>query len=206
VAEESRLIVPLGAWVLETACRQLAQWHAAGLPPIRMSVNLSARQFQQQDLARTVAGALEKASLSASYLELEITESVAMQNVERTRSVLLALRETGVRISIDDFGTGQSSLSYLKHFPLSTLKIDRSFVRDIAVDPDDEAIVRAVIALAHILKLSVIAEGVENEAQLGFLRQAGCEEAQGLFFHGPVPAAVLYDVLENDRTRATETR
>jgi diguanylate cyclase (GGDEF)-like protein/PAS domain S-box-containing protein len=186
VAEESRLILPLGEWVLNTACSQLAAWRAAGYFDLRLSVNLSARQFQQQDIHLTVEAALRRSGLPATALELEITESMAMQNVERTREVLHVLREMGVRISIDDFGTGQSSLSYLKHFPLNTLKIDQSFVRDIAVDPDDEAIVRAVIALAHILKLSVIAEGVETTAQRDFVRGAGCEEAQGYFFSRPM--------------------
>jgi diguanylate cyclase (GGDEF)-like protein/PAS domain S-box-containing protein len=196
VAEESRLIVPLGEWVLGTACRQLAAWHAAGYTDLRISVNLSPRQFQQPDLARRVASSLESASLKAESLELEITESIAMQNVEWTKDVLQTLREMGVRISIDDFGTGQSSLSYLKDFPISTLKIDQSFVRDIAVDPDDEAIVRAVIALAHILKLTVIGEGVETPEQLDFLRKAGCEEAQGYLFSRPVPAEALLPVFE----------
>jgi diguanylate cyclase (GGDEF)-like protein/PAS domain S-box-containing protein len=195
VAEESRLILPLGEWVLNTACAQLASWRAAGYFDLRLSVNLSARQFQQQDIHRTVEAALRRAGLPASALELEITESMAMHNVERTREVLHALRDMGVRISIDDFGTGQSSLSYLKHFPLNTLKIDQSFVRDIAVDPDDEAIVRAVIALAHILKLSVIAEGVETVQQRDFVRGAGCEEAQGYFFSRPMSPDLVTEIL-----------
>ena len=160
-----------------------------------MSVNLSMRQFQQQELARSVEAALRQAGVPAEALELEITESVAMHNVEWTKSVLRALRDMGVRISIDDFGTGQSSLSHLKHFPLSTLKIDREFVRDIAVDPDDEAIVKAVIALAHTLKLAVVAEGIETEAQLAFLADAGCEEGQGYLFCPPRPAAELDSLL-----------
>jgi diguanylate cyclase (GGDEF)-like protein/PAS domain S-box-containing protein len=202
VAEESRLIVPLGQWVLDAACRQLAALRRSGFGPLRMSVNLSARQFQQQDLARTVATALESANVPAESLELEITESVAAHNVEWTQGVLRSLREMGVGVSIDDFGTGQSSLSYLKHFPLSTLKIDRSFVRDIAVDPDDEAIVTAVIALAHILKLRVVAEGVENSEQLSFLRRAGCEEVQGHLFSAAVPAGALEDVLSANQAQS----
>jgi diguanylate cyclase (GGDEF)-like protein/PAS domain S-box-containing protein len=199
VAEESRLIVPLGEWVLRAACRQLAAWRAVGLDNLRMAVNLSARQFQQQDLARMVAGAVEGVWLPAEGIELEITESAAMQNVEWTKEVLQSLRAMGVRVSIDDFGTGQSSLSYLRHFPISTLKIDRSFVRDIAVDPDDEAIVKAVIALAHVLKLTVVAEGVETEEQLGFLRDAGCEEAQGVLFSRALPADEAREYIEKNR-------
>jgi diguanylate cyclase (GGDEF)-like protein/PAS domain S-box-containing protein len=191
LAEESRLILPLGDWVMHAACMQLRRWRDAGLDRLRMSVNLSMRQLQQKELARSVEAALRQSGVSADALELEITESVAMQNLEWTKSVLRALRDMGVRISIDDFGTGQSSLSHLKHFPLSTLKIDRGFVRDIAVDPDDEAIVRAVIALAHTLKLAVVAEGIETEAQLAFLADAGCEEGQGYLFCAPRPAAEL---------------
>jgi diguanylate cyclase (GGDEF)-like protein/PAS domain S-box-containing protein len=195
VAEESRLILPLGSWVLRVACRQLRAWHDAGFGDLRMSVNISARQFQQAGLVGQVREALEGASLEPRHLELEITESIAMSNVAWTAEVLEALRATGIRISIDDFGTGQSSLSYLKHFPLSTLKIDRSFVRDIALDPEDEAIASAVIALAHVLGLSVVAEGVETEAQLDFLRRAGCEEYQGYLFSRPVSPDALGQLL-----------
>jgi EAL domain-containing protein (putative c-di-GMP-specific phosphodiesterase class I) len=198
VAEESRLILPIGEWVLRAACHQLRVWQEAGFPELRMSVNLSARQFQQPGLVASVREALQGAGLSPRFLELEITESIAMSNVAWTAEVLEALQGLGIRISIDDFGTGQSSLSYLKHFPLSTLKVDRSFVRDIAVDPENEAIVNAVIALAHVLGLSVIAEGVETEDQLAFLRRAGCEEFQGYLFSRPLGAeAVLGLILAN---------
>jgi EAL domain-containing protein (putative c-di-GMP-specific phosphodiesterase class I) len=201
VAEETRLIVPIGEWVLHAACRQLKAWRQDGFQSLRVAVNLSARQFHQQDLPRAVERALEATQLPAEALELEVTESVAMQNVEWTKGVLRSLREMGASVSIDDFGTGQSSLSYLKHFPLSTLKVDRSFVRDIAVDPDDEAIVQAVVALAHILKLRVIAEGVETVEQLAFLRQAGCEEGQGYLWSPARPADALQAVLEADRAQ-----
>ncbi len=201
VAEESRLIVPMGEWVLNEACRQLSAWRAAGLDGLRMAVNLSARQLQQPNLAKFVDGALSLNGVPAALLELEITESAAMQNVESTKSVLHALRAMGVRISIDDFGTGQSSLSYLKNFPLSTLKIDRTFVRDIALDSDDEAIVRAIVALAHVLKLDVVAEGVETDAQLAFLREAGCEEGQGYLFSRPLPAPEAQLLLGRGRAR-----
>jgi diguanylate cyclase (GGDEF)-like protein/PAS domain S-box-containing protein len=199
VAEDCRLIIPIGEWVLGEACRQLRRWHDDGFKGLRIAVNLSARQFQQQDLAQTVEAALLLAELPPHSLELEITESVAMQSAEWTASVLRVLQRMGVRISIDDFGTGQSSLSYLKHFPLTTLKIDRSFVRDIRVNPDGEAIVNAVIALAHVLKLRVVAEGVETAEQISFLREVGCEEVQGYFYSPPEPAESLRGLLEIGR-------
>jgi diguanylate cyclase (GGDEF)-like protein/PAS domain S-box-containing protein len=195
VAEDCRLIIPIGEWVLTEACRQLRRWHDDGFTGLRIAVNLSARQFQQQDLAQTVETALLEAALPPQSLELEITESVAMQSAEWTASVLRVLQRMGVRISIDDFGTGQSSLSYLKHFPLTTLKIDRAFVKDIRVNSDGEAIVRAVVALAHVLKLRVVAEGVETPEQISFLREVGCEEVQGYFYSKPEPAENLRELL-----------
>jgi diguanylate cyclase (GGDEF)-like protein/PAS domain S-box-containing protein len=199
VAEDCRLIIPIGEWVLGEACRQLRRWHDQGFTSLRIAVNLSARQFQQQDLAETVEAALRATDLPAQSLELEITESVAMHSAEWTASVLRVLQRMGVRISIDDFGTGQSSLSYLKHFPLTTLKIDRAFVKDIHVNSDGEAIVKAVIALAHVLKLRVVAEGVETAEQIAFLRDVGCEEVQGYFYSQPEPAAALRPLLEAGR-------
>jgi diguanylate cyclase (GGDEF)-like protein/PAS domain S-box-containing protein len=199
VAEDSRLIIPIGEWVLGEACRQLRRWHDAGFTGLRVAVNLSGRQFQQQELAKTVERAYLEAGIAPESLDLEITESVAMQSVDWTASVLRSLQRMGVRISIDDFGTGQSSLSYLKHFPLTTLKIDRAFVKDIRVNPDGEAIVKAVIALAHILKLRVVAEGVETDQQIAFLREASCEEIQGYFYSRPLPAENLRGILEAGR-------
>jgi len=199
VAEDCRLIIPIGEWVLGEACRQLRRWHDDGFLGLRIAVNLSARQFQQQDLAKTVEAALVESQLPPHSLELEITESVAMQSAEWTASVLRVLQRMGVRISIDDFGTGQSSLSYLKHFPLTTLKIDRAFVKDIRVNSDGEAIVNAVIALAHVLKLRVVAEGVETAEQIAFLREVGCEEIQGYFYSRPQPAEKLRGILEAGR-------
>jgi diguanylate cyclase (GGDEF)-like protein/PAS domain S-box-containing protein len=199
VAEDSRLIIPIGEWVLGEACRQLRRWRDQGFNRLRIAVNLSARQFQQQDLAKTVEAALLASDLPPQSLELEITESVAMHSAEWTAGVLRVLQRMGVRISIDDFGTGQSSLSYLKHFPLTTLKIDRAFVKDIRVNPDGEAIVNAVIALAHVLKLRVVAEGVETAEQIAFLREVGCEEIQGYFYSRPLPADQLRGVLEAGR-------
>jgi diguanylate cyclase (GGDEF)-like protein/PAS domain S-box-containing protein len=196
VAEEGHLIVAIGEWVLREACRQLRVWKDAGHPSFRVSVNLSARQFQQRGLAETVRRALEEQGLPAAQLELEITESMAMQNAEWTADVLRTLRKMGVRIAVDDFGTGQSSLSYLRQFPFNTVKIDRAFVRDLTVDPVDEAIVKAVIGLAHSLGLTVVAEGVETHDQLAFLRHAQCEEVQGHLFSKALPAERLGEILE----------
>ena len=188
VAEESRLIVPIGEWVLRTACRQARRWYDHGSGPLRLSVNLSARQFQQHDLVAMVHSALADAQLDPWALELEITESTAMHNAEVTVEVLRALRDIGVGISIDDFGTGYSSLSYLQRFPINAVKIDRSFVRDLVTNDGDAAIVAAVIGIARSLRLRVIAEGVETVEQLTSLRERGCDEAQGFYFSRPVDA------------------
>jgi EAL domain-containing protein (putative c-di-GMP-specific phosphodiesterase class I) len=188
LAEENGLIIPLGEWVLRTACAQNRAWQKAGLPPIRVTVNLSVRQFHQKNLADSVARILEQAGLDAQRLELEITESCLMQNTQTTVTLLTELNRLGVRISIDDFGTGYSSLAYLKRFPIDTLKIDRSFVCDIDTDPDDAAIVKAIIALAQSLEMHVIAEGVEDQKQLEFLRTYQCNEIQGYLVSPPLPA------------------
>jgi diguanylate cyclase (GGDEF)-like protein/PAS domain S-box-containing protein len=184
VAEETGLIVPIGMWVLRAACSQAKAWHDRGTP-LRIAVNLSARQFQQADLAVQVAEVLDQTGLSPHALELEITESMAMHNAERTVVVLHALKDLGVHLSVDDFGTGYSSLSYLRQFSINTLKIDRAFVRDL---PHDPAIAEAILALAHSLNVSVTAEGVETEAQLAFLRQHKCDEVQGFLISKPIPA------------------
>ena len=189
VAEEIGLIIPLGAWVLRAACQQNRAWQLAGLPSMRMAVNLSAYQFRQKDLPEFVAGVLLETGMDATCLELEVTESVVMHNPAEAASMLDRLHKQGIHISVDDFGTGYSSLSYLKQFRLDTLKIDRSFVRDISSDPDDAAIVRSVIALAHSLRLEVIAEGVETAEQLEYLRELGCDQYQGYLRSKPVPAA-----------------
>jgi diguanylate cyclase (GGDEF)-like protein/PAS domain S-box-containing protein len=191
VAESSGVISSLGEWVLHTACQQVKVWQEAGYPNLRVAVNLSPRQFQRHDFRQTVARALENTGLAPQFLELEITESVAIDYGELTLPVLRDLRAMGVGISADDFGTGQSSLSYLKHLPLTAVKIDQSFVRDIGVDEDDEALVTAVIAMAHSLRLKVIAEGVETNEQLAFLKAKGCEEVQGYLFSRPLSAAEL---------------
>lgn len=196
VAEESGLIVPIGEWVLRTACNQITAWHEAGFPQMRVTVNLSARQFlQQKNLAETVAQVLEETGLNPGCLELEITESIAMQDVDFTIAMLHRLREMGIQIGIDDFGTGYSSLNYLKRFPINTLKIDRSFVCDITVNPDNAAIVSTIIGLGRNMKLNVIAEGVETEEQLAFLKQRDCIEMQGYLFSKPLPAEELERLL-----------
>jgi diguanylate cyclase (GGDEF)-like protein/PAS domain S-box-containing protein len=187
-AEDSGLIVPLGAWVLHTACAQNKAWQATGLKPVCMAVNLSARQFRQQDLVEVVTRILQETGLDAAYLELELTESMVMQNVETTIATLTRLKAIGVKFSIDDFGTGYSSLSYLKRFPIDYLKIDQSFVRDISTDPDDAAITKTIISMAHDLGLRVIAEGVETQEQETFLRLHHCDEMQGYLFSKPVSA------------------
>ncbi|MHB1619641.1 MAG: EAL domain-containing protein [Sulfuricella sp.] len=198
VAEESGLIVPLGEWVLRTACAQNKAWQRAGLKPISVAVNLSARQFRQPNLVEVVAGILRETELDPAHLELELTESLVMHNVEVTIATLGRLKAMGIKLSIDDFGTGYSSLSYLKRFPIDMLKIDQSFVRDITTDPSDAAIAKTIISMAHDLQLRVIAEGVETEEQKSFLQQRHCDEMQGYFFSKPVPA-VDFEVLLRER-------
>lgn len=187
IAEETRLIVPLGEWVLRTACRQMREWQDHGAGPVRIAVNLSARQFLQHDLVEMVQSVLRDTSLAPGSLELEITETTAMQNAEATVEVLRALRAIGVGIAIDDFGMGYSSLNYLKRFPITSVKIDRAFVNDLAND-GDAAIVTAVIGMARSLRLRVVAEGVETAEQFAFLRSKECDEAQGYYFSRPVSA------------------
>jgi EAL domain-containing protein (putative c-di-GMP-specific phosphodiesterase class I) len=187
LAEISGLIAPIGRWVLQTACRQIREWQAQGHPNLTVSVNLSPRQFQGPDLVSQVAGALQEPGVDPRCLDLEITESNAMENAELTVNSLWELKRLGVGISMDVFGTGYSSLNYLKRFPIDRVKLDQSFVRDVASNPEDAAIVRAVIAMAHTLRLVVAAEGVETEEQLAFLRQHQCDEMQGFLFSPPVP-------------------
>ena len=191
LAEETGLIVPIGKWVLQTACAQNKAWQDEGLPPIVVSVNVSARQFRQENIVQTVAEVLHDTGLEARYLELELTESMVMHDAAKLVAMLDELKDLGVQISVDDFGTGYSSLSYLKRFPVDRLKIDRSFVEHIATDPDDATIVRTIIALGHNLGLKVVAEGVESEEQLRFLRSNLCDEAQGYLMGRPVSARHL---------------
>jgi diguanylate cyclase (GGDEF)-like protein len=191
LAEETGLINPLGDFVLRTACRQLKAWIDGGMAPVRVAVNLSVRQLLQKNFADTVESVLEETGLAPDLLELEITESTLMEHAQDTLQALHRLRDIGVRLSIDDFGTGYSSLSYLKRFPVDIIKIDRSFVRDTPHDADDSAIVTGIIALAHSLRLEVVAEGVETEAQLAFLKAQGCDLFQGYLLSPPVPADQL---------------
>ena len=198
IAEESGLIVPIGEWVLRTACAQMQSWHGRG-HVIGIAVNLSPRQFRQKDLASSVAEALKLSGLAPQHLELEITEGTAMTNAERAINILRELHGLGAKLSVDDFGTGYSSLAYLKRFPLDSLKIDRSFVVDVGADTNSEAIMRATIALAQSLKLKVVAEGVETEAQRDFLVSAGCDEMQGYLYSRPLPAADFLALLTRAR-------
>jgi diguanylate cyclase (GGDEF)-like protein len=191
LAEETGLIVPIGEWVLRTACFQHMAWQHAGLPAFGVSVNVSARQFRERTLIEQVARALADSGLEARFLELELTESMVMDDLESALLSMKALQAMGVQLSIDDFGTGYSSLSALKRFPIARLKIDRAFVRDIPDDDEDKAIAKAIISLGHELNLKVIAEGVENEQQLEFLRANGCDEMQGYLFSPPVSPAQL---------------
>ncbi|NOU93839.1 EAL domain-containing protein [Paenibacillus sp. LMG 31456] len=187
LAEETGLIVPIGDWVIRTACLQNKQWQDAGMPPITVSVNLSLRQFQKHNLIGDIVKTLKETGLDPRYLELEITESMAMDNIERVIRKLNELKDLGIRISMDDFGTGYSSLQYLRKIPIHKLKIDQSFIRDITQDPDNAAIVSTIIAMANHLKLEVVAEGVETLEDLRFLLNKDCRHAQGYYFSKPLP-------------------
>ena len=204
LAEQTGLIVPIGEWVLRAACAQNKAWQDAGLPPIAVAVNISARQFREKSLLKSVAAILEETGLEPRFLELEVTESAIMHDAEGVIAILQQLKAMGVMLSIDDFGTGYSSLSYLKRFPVDRLKIDQSFIRDLALGADSAAIVQAVITLGHSLNLKVIAEGVETAAQLQFLRQRECDEKQGYFFSRPLPAEEFRKLLEERRMLAPQ--
>jgi diguanylate cyclase (GGDEF)-like protein len=194
-AEETGLIGPIGEWVLRQACAQARAWHEAGHPELQVSVNCSAQQFQREGFVDTVGRVLRETGLSAARLDLEITESVIIQHSEEVIARFKRLEDMGVRIAIDDFGIGYSSLSYLKRFAVHQLKIDQSFVRDIHSDPDDAAIVSAIIAIAHSLGLEVVAEGVETPEQLAFLKSLGCDAAQGYYFSKPLPPEEFAELL-----------
>ena len=202
-AEESGLIVPIGEWALHEACRQAMEWQRAGLSPLTVAVNLSAVQFKRDDIEQSVVNALQVSGLAPELLELELTESILIQNVEGVLTSIQRLKKLGVKLAIDDFGTGYSSLSYLKRFDIDKLKIDQSFVRDLATDEDDAAIVRAIIQMAQSLKLRTIAEGVETPEMLNKLRIFGCDEGQGYYFARPMPAAEICSFLSEQQQKIT---
>ena len=195
VAEETGLIVPIGEWVLHSACRQAMAWAVEGLPPVIVSVNVSPRQIREGNIVATIAAALRDSGLPPRLLQIELTESMAMQGAEGVIAMLGEIRALGVQIAIDDFGTGYSSLSYLKRFPIDQLKVDRSFVADLPDKREDKAIVRAIVTLGHELGLRVVAEGVETAAQVEFLRSSGCDELQGYFFGRPVASGEFIHLL-----------
>jgi diguanylate cyclase (GGDEF)-like protein len=190
IAEETGLILPIGEWVLREACRQARQWQQSGLP-LRVAVNLSAVQFRQADLTSVISAALAAQHLPAKLLELELTESAVMCNAESSVAILEQLSRMGVVVAVDDFGTGYSNMSYLLRFPIDRLKVDASFVRGMTQDPNSMLIVKAIISLAHSLKMKVIAEGVETLAHLEQLRSLGCDQCQGFLFGRPAPARVI---------------
>ena len=198
LAEETGLIVPIGYWTLRKVCERLRRWREQGLP-LSVAVNLSASQFHQPELVKELAAILWSTGAPAQHLELEITETMVMKDPDRAVAVMEQLRAMGVRLSIDDFGTGHSSLGYLKRFPIDRLKVDRSFVRELPHNGDDAAITRAVIALAHSLKMTVVAEGVEDQQQFDMLREQGCDEFQGYFCRPPLPEAELLRFLAEER-------
>lgn len=199
LAEDTGLIIPIGEWVLRQACEQNRRWQDEGFAPVQVAVNISGRQFHDRDLSQTVIRILNECGLAPNHLELELTESSIMHNSEFAASVLTRWRNMGISISIDDFGTGVSSLASLKRLPIGALKIDQSFVRDATTDPDDAAIVMAIITLAHNLRLRVVAEGVETEEQLRFLQLLRCDEIQGYFFSKPLPADKLVSLFDSAR-------
>ncbi len=201
IAEETGLIVPMGRWVAQTACVQNRAWQKGGLPHLRIAINISARQMADKGLVQFISDTISKTGLSVDSLELEITESAVMSNQEHAEKVLNELKDQGFHLTMDDFGTGYSSLAYLKRFPFDSVKIDQSFVRGIPQSKDDEAIVEAIIAMAHSLQLKVVAEGVETKEQLDFLRTRGCDQIQGFYFSKPIPSNEVVMLLYKTMTR-----
>jgi EAL domain-containing protein (putative c-di-GMP-specific phosphodiesterase class I) len=199
LAEETGLIVSIGEWLLLTACAQTKRWHDAGFSALRLAVNFSPRQFLHENFRALINKVLDETGLAAQSLELEITESRAIEDINFTMMELNDMSAMGIRLALDDFGTGYSSLSWLKHFPINTLKIDQTFTKDVITNPDDSAMVSAIIAMAHTLNLKVVAEGVETCDQLEFLRTHQCDEAQGNLLSPPLPAGELTELLEHRR-------
>jgi diguanylate cyclase (GGDEF)-like protein len=202
LAEETGLIVPIGAWVLKTACERNRAWQRQGMSPLRVAVNLSARQFVQANLVSDVARVLDASGLAPGSLELEITESMVMDNPERAMQTLRQLKSMGIALAIDDFGTGYSSLAYLKRFPIDNIKIDRSFIKDIPGNNDDATITRTIIDLTHNLRLKAVAEGVETVEQLDFLREHGCDEMQGYYFSRPLAEDAFLTLVQAQENKA----
>lgn len=203
IAEESGLIRPIGAWALKSACMQNRAWQRQGMQRFPVAVNLSPRQFAEESLLDDIKSALADSGLEASDLELEITESMVMDDPEQAVNTLRRLKDLGIRVAIDDFGTGYSSLAYLKRFPIDSVKVDRSFVEDIPQDVDSMAIAQAIIAMAHSLRLKVVAEGVESEAQVSFLRGEGCDEIQGHYFSAARVASEIPGIMRKTLRRGT---
>jgi EAL domain-containing protein (putative c-di-GMP-specific phosphodiesterase class I) len=195
IAEDIGLIVPIGKWVLKTACAQNVAWRKQGLPPVCMCVNVSPRQFMDANIVSDIRSALAESGMPGELLELEITEGVIMQNVNQAIGTLNAIKKMGVRLAIDDFGTGYSSLAQLKLFPIDTLKVDRSFIREITVDAEDRAITEAIVAMGRSLGVRVVAEGVETAEQEAFLKSLACDEMQGFYFSKPAHPDVLAELL-----------
>jgi len=199
LAEETGLILPIGQWVLTEACRQVREWQRLGFPELRLAVNLSGRQFKQRNLVDIIRRVLQATGMPAHLLELELTESALMEDVGESVSRLQAIHDLGVQFAVDDFGTGYSSLAYLKRFPIRCLKIDRSFVKDVTTDPNDAAIAQAIVALAEMMKISVVAEGVETREQLAMIRRFRCHELQGFLFCGPQAPDEMLELLRSGR-------
>jgi EAL domain-containing protein (putative c-di-GMP-specific phosphodiesterase class I) len=195
LAEETGLIVPISNWVLQTACRQNKAWQDNGLKPIRISVNISSKHIKQDGAILAIRELLEQSGLPPEYIEMEITEGALIDGTDMALVVMEQLKEMGLRLSLDDFGTGYSSLTYLKRFPIDSVKIDQSFVRNLTTNPDDAAIARAVVAMTHSLNLTVVAEGVETLQQLQFLKELGCDEAQGYFVGRPIAAEAFEKII-----------
>ncbi|MFB2934227.1 EAL domain-containing protein [Aerosakkonemataceae cyanobacterium BLCC-F154] len=200
IAEETNLIIPLGEWVLKTACQQTKLWQNSDFPELKIAVNLSGRQFNHSNFHSRLVQTLEETDLAAEYLELELTETVLMENIEICNQRLTAFRELGVQIAIDDFGTGYSSLSYLQQFPFDTLKIDKSFIRQLNKNPKTKTITNSIIQMGHDLKLNLVAEGVETKTELDFLCQTKCDQIQGFFFSQPLSVKDFTNLLKSEKT------